>query len=161
MRIGRYEGRSRHTRTLPAWAEVKAVFDVLYAFRDEVSTVTGVRMPSGMDPHCPYGQAETEASLSQVLSDQQALAWRAHEMLKRDVAAAGLHSREAAALLHHLRKVYPDLSPATMEDLHAALGQQLQQLEARVEELRGVFSCNKRMSIKDYWRGRVPDLQLQ
>ena len=60
--------------------EVQAVFDVLYAFRDEVSTVTGVRMPSGMDPQYPDGQAEMEASLAQVLSDQQALAWRAHEL---------------------------------------------------------------------------------
>ena len=35
--------------------EVQAVFDLLYAFRDEVSRVTGVRMPLGVDPHCPYG----------------------------------------------------------------------------------------------------------
>ena len=58
-------------------SEVKAVFDLLYAFRDDVSRVTGVRMPSGVDPQYPYGQAETEASLAQVLSDQKALAWRA------------------------------------------------------------------------------------
>ena len=44
-------------RTLRAWlssdqdtatmgtSEVQAVFDLLYAFRDDVSTVTGVRMP--------------------------------------------------------------------------------------------------------------------
>ena len=49
-------------RTLRAWlssdqdtatmgtSEVQAVFDLLYAFRDYVSRVTGVRMPSGMDP---------------------------------------------------------------------------------------------------------------
>ena len=30
--------------------EVQAVFDLLYAFRDDVSRVIGVRMPSGMDP---------------------------------------------------------------------------------------------------------------
>ena len=34
-----------------------------------VSRVTGVRMPSGMDPQYPYGQAGTEASLAQVRSD--------------------------------------------------------------------------------------------
>ena len=31
----------------------------------------------------------------------------------------------------------------------------------RVEELRGVLKCNRRRSIKDHWRGRVPDLQLR
>ena len=40
-------------------SEVQAVFDLLYAFRDDVSRVTGVRMPSGVDPQYPYGQAET------------------------------------------------------------------------------------------------------
>ena len=140
--------------------EMQAVFDLLYAFRDEVSRVTGVRMPSGMYPQYPYGQAETEASLAQVLSDQHALAWRTHELWKRDAAAAGLHSREAAALLQHLLWVDPDLSPATVEDLHAALDQQLQQLQARVEELRGVLRCKRRRSIKAYWRSKVPDLQL-
>ena len=84
-------------------SEVQAVFDLLYAFRDDVSRVTGVRMPSGLDPQYPYGQAETEASLDQVLSDQQALAWRAHGLWQRDAAAAGLHSQEATALLQHLR----------------------------------------------------------
>ena len=59
-------------------SEVQAVFDLLYAFRGDVSRVTGVRMPSGVDPQYPYRQAETEASLAQVLSDQQALGWRAH-----------------------------------------------------------------------------------
>ena len=141
-------------------SEVQAVFDLLYAFRDEVSRVTGVHMPSGMDPQHPYGQVETEESLSQVLTDQQALAWRAHELWKRDAASAGHASREAAALLQHLRQADPDLSPATMEDLRAALDQQLQQLESRVEELRGVLRCNRRRSIKDYWRSKVPDLQL-
>ena len=48
-----------------------------------------------------------------------------------------------------------------MEDLHAALDRQLHQLETRVEELRGVRRSNRRRSIKDYWRGRVPDLQLR
>ena len=142
-------------------SEVQAVFDLLYAFRDDASRVTGVRMPSGVDPQYPYGQAETEASLAQVLSDQQALAWRAHELWQRDAAAAGLHSQEATALLQHLRRVDPDLSPASMEDLCAALDQQLHQLETRVEELRGVLRSNRRRSIKDYWRGRVPDLQLR
>ena len=55
-------------------SEVQAVFDVLYAFRDGVSRVTRVRMPSGMDPQYLCGQAETEAPLPPVLSDQQALA---------------------------------------------------------------------------------------
>ena len=45
-------------------SEVQAVFDLLYAFRDDVSGVTGVRMPSGRDQQYPYGQAETEASLA-------------------------------------------------------------------------------------------------
>ena len=141
--------------------EVQAVFDLLYAFRDDVSRVTGVRMPSGMDPQYPYGQAETEASPAQVLSDQRALAWRAHALWQRDAATAGLHSQEAAALLRHLRQVDPDPSPATVEDLRAALDQQLHQLETRVEELRGVLRSNRRRSIKDYWRGKVPDLQLR
>ena len=139
-------------------SEVQAVFDLLYAFRDDGFRVTGVRMPSGVDPQ--YGQAETEASLAQVLSDQQALAWRAHQLWQRDAAAAGLHSQEATALLQHLRRVDPGLSPASVEDLRAALDQQLHQLEARLEELRGVLRSNRRQSIKDYWRGRVPDLQL-
>ena len=87
--------------------EVQVVFYLLYAFRDEVSRVMEVRMPSAMDPRYPYGQAETEAILSQVLSDHQALALRAHELWKWDAAAAKLHSREAAALLQHLRQVQP------------------------------------------------------
>ena len=142
-------------------SEVQAVFDLFYAFRDDVSMVTGLRMPSGMDPQYPYGQAETEASLAQVLSDQQALAWRAHEHWQRDEATAGLHSQEAAALLRHLRHLDPDLSPATVEDLRAALDRQLYELESRVEELRDVLRSNRRRSIKDYWRGRVPDVQLR
>ena len=52
-------------RTLRAWlssdqnnatmgtSEVQAFFDLLYAFGDDVSRVTGVRMPSGMDPQYP------------------------------------------------------------------------------------------------------------
>ena len=64
-------------------------------------------------------------------------------------------------MLRHLRQVDPDLSPATVEDLHAALDRQLHQLGARVEQLRGVLRSNRRRSIKDYWRGRVPDLQLR
>ena len=59
---------------------MQAVLDLLYAFRDDVSRVTEVRMPSGVDPQYPYEQAETEASLAQVLSDQEALAWRAHQL---------------------------------------------------------------------------------
>ena len=142
-------------------SEEQAVFDLLYAFRDDVSRVTGVRMPSGMDQQYLYGQAETEASLAQILSDQQALAWRAHELWQRDAVAAGLHSQEVTALLQHLRRVDPDLSPASVEDLRAALDQQLRQLGTRVEELRGFLRSNRRWSIKDYWRGRVPDLQLR
>ena len=49
-------------------SEVQAVCHLLYAFGDEVSRVTGVRMPSATDPQYPsqypYGQVETEASLS-------------------------------------------------------------------------------------------------
>ena len=30
-----------------------------------------------------------------------------------------------------------------------------------MEELRDVRRSNRRRSIKDYWRGRVPDLQLR
>ena len=142
-------------------SEVQAVFDLLYAFRADVSRVTGVRMPSGVDPQYPYGQAETEESPSQVLSDQQALAWRAHQLWQRDAAAAGLHSQEVTALLQHLWRVDRDLSSASMEDLRAALDQQLHQLETRVKELRGILRGNRRRSIKDYWRGRVPFLQLR
>ena len=142
-------------------SKVQVVFDLLYAFRDDVSRVTGVRMPSGMDPQYPYGQAETEASLAHVLSDQQALAWRAHELWQRDAATAGLHSLEVAALLRHLRQVDPDLSPATVEDLPAAFGRQLHELETRVEERRDVLRRNRRGSIKDYLRGRMPDLHLR
>ena len=80
---------------------------------------------SGMDPQYPYGQAETEASQSQVLTDQQALAWRAHDLLKRGAPAAGLASPGATALLQHLWQVDPNLSPATMAALRPALDQQL------------------------------------
>ena len=128
---------------------------------DDVSRVTGVRMPSGIDPQYPYGQAETEASLARVLSDQRARAWQAHELWQRDAATARLHSRRAAALLRHLRQVDPNLSPATVEDLRTALDEQLHQLETRLEELQGVLRSNGRRSIKDYWRGRVADLQLR
>ena len=47
-----------------------------------------------------------------------------------------------------------------MEDLRAALDLLLQQLESREEELSGVVRCNRRRSVKDYWRSKVPDLQL-
>ena len=139
---------------------VQTVFDLLCAFRDVVSRVTGECMPSGMDPQYPYGEAETEASLARVHSDQQALAWRAHELWQRDAATSRLHSQQAAAFLRHLRQVDPDLSPATVE-LRAAFDQQLHQLGTGVEELRGVVKSNRRRFIKDYWRGRVPDLQLR
>ena len=43
---------------------LQAVFDLFYTLCDEVSRVTGVRMPSSMDPQYPYGQADTKASLS-------------------------------------------------------------------------------------------------
>ena len=65
-------------------------------------------MPLGMDPHYPYGQAQTEASLSKALTDQQALVWRAHELWKRDAAGTVLAWREAFAQLQHLRHVDPD-----------------------------------------------------
>ena len=102
-------------------SEVQAVFDLLYAFRDDVSKVTGVRRPSCMDPQYLLGQAEMEVSLAKLLSDQQALAWRAHELLQPNAVAAGLHSQDADALLQHLQQVDPDLSPTTVEFLHAAL----------------------------------------
>ena len=145
--ISGYRRGSRRTRTLPPWA------------RRRCKRSLTCSTPSVMT--CPYGLAETEASLDQVLSEQQALAWRAHQLWQRDAAAAGLHSQEATALLQHLRRVDPDLSPASVEDLRAALDQQLHQLETRVEELRDVLRSNRRRSIKDYWRGRVPDLQLR
>ena len=118
-------------------------------------------MPSGMYPQYPYGQAQTEASLGRILSDQQALVWAAHELWQRDAATAGLHPEEAAALLRHHGQLDPDLSPATVEDLRAALDRQLHRLKTLVEELRGVLRSNGRRFIKDYWRGRVPDLQLR
>ena len=74
-RLQAWLSSDRDTATMGT-SEVQAVFDLLYAFRDDVSRVTGVRMPSGVDPQYPYGQAETEASLDQVLSGQQALDWR-------------------------------------------------------------------------------------
>ena len=64
-------------------------------------------------------------------------------------------------MLQHLRRVDPDLSPASVEDLRAALDQQLHQLETRVQELPGVLRSNRRRSIKDYWRGGAADLQLR
>ena len=64
-------------------------------------------------------------------------------------------------MLQHIRQADPDLSPATMADLRAALDQQLRQLESCVEELRGVLKCNWRRSIKDYWLSKVPGLQLR
>ena len=82
------------------------------------------------------------ASLSQVLKDQQALAWRAHELWKRDAAGTRVASKEATALLQHLRQVDSDLSPATMEDLRDALDQQLQQIDLRMEELTGRMACS-------------------
>ena len=115
-----------------------------------MSRVTGVHTPSGVDPQYPYGQAETEASLSQVLTDQQALSWRARELWRRDADETGIASREATSLLQHLLRVDPDLSPATMDDLREALDQQLQQLDQKVEELRGVLRRNRCRSIKDY-----------
>ena len=48
-----------------------------------------------------------------------------------------------------------------MEDLDAALRQQLQQLEARVEDLRHVLRRNRLRSMKDYRPGTVPDLHLR
>ena len=129
--------------------EVQAVFDLLYAFRDEVSWVTGMRMPSSMDPQYPYGQADTEASLSQVLTNQQALSWRATELRRRDAEGARLASKKAAAPLQHLRQVDPELSPATMQELCDALDHQLQQLDQRVEELRGALARIRHKSIKD------------
>ena len=104
---------------------------------------------------------DTEASLSQVLTDQQALAWRGHELWKRYAASVGLASMEATALLQHLQQLDHDLSPATMQDLRDALDHQLQQLESRVEELGGVLRCNRRRSNKDDWRSKVPDLHLR
>ena len=71
-------------------SEVQAVFDLLYAFRDEVSRVTGVCMPLGLDPQYPYGQGDTEASLSQVLTEKEALSWRAWELLRQDAEGARL-----------------------------------------------------------------------
>ena len=99
--------------------------------------------------------------MSQVLTDQQALAWRARELWKRDAEGARLASRDVIALLQHLRQVNPQLSPATMEDLCDALDHQLQQLDLLVEELRSFLIRNRRWSIKDYRLGKVPDLQLR
>ena len=82
-------------------------------------------------------------------------------MWNRDAAGVGLASREATALLQHLRQLDPDLSLATMEDLRAALDGQLEQLDNRVEGRRGVLKCNQRKSIKHCRRGKVPDFQLR
>ena len=154
--IGGCRRGSRRTRTLPPWVRRRCRRS-LTCSTPSVMTCPASRecaCQRRVDPQYPYGQAETEASLAQVLSDQQALAWRAHELWQRDAAAAGLHSQEATALLQHLRRVDPGLSPASVEDLRAALDQQLHQLERGVEKLRGVLRSNRRRSIKDYWRGR-------
>ena len=55
----------------------------------------------------------------------------------------------------------PDLSPAGMEGLRDALDQRLQQLHQRMPELMGALTCNRHRGIKDYRRGKVPDLQLR
>ena len=68
---------------------------------------------------------------------------------------AGLASKEAASVLQHLRRADADVSRATMEHLREALDQQLQPLDLRVEELKGVLRCNRRRSIKDYSRGKA------
>ena len=62
-RLWRNGSRRTKNKATMGTPDVQAVFDLLYAFRDEVSRVTGVRMPSGMDPQYPYGHADTEASL--------------------------------------------------------------------------------------------------
>ena len=148
-----------HEATMGTLA-VQAVCNLLYAFRDEVSRFTGVHTPSGVDPQYPYGQAETQVSLSQVLTDQEALSRRAQILWSRDVDKTGIASKDATSLLQHLRRVDPDLSPATFDELREALDRQLQQLDQKVEELRGVLRRNRCRSIQD-WRGRVPDLQLR
>ena len=91
-----WSDRDEATMGTPA---VQAVFDLLCAFSDEVSRVTVVCMPSGMDPLYPYGHVDTKASLPQALADQQALSWRARELWRRDADEAGLASKEATSLL--------------------------------------------------------------
>ena len=103
-----------------------------------------------LDPQYPYGQPDTEACLSEVLTDQQALSWWLRESWRRGAEGARLAYREADALLQHFRRVDPKLSPATMEDLRDAVDEQLQQLDQRAEELTGVLRRNRRGSIKDY-----------
>ena len=63
--------------------------------------------------------------------------------------------------MQHVRQVEFELLPTTMEDLHDPLDQRLQQRVQRVEDLRGVLRRHRRRSIKDYWRGKVPDLHLR
>ena len=129
---------------------MQTIFHLLYALSVEVSRVMGVHMPSSVDPQHPYGQAEAEACLSQVLTDKQELSWRARDLWSRDADETGFASREATSLVQHLWRLDPDQSPATMDDLREALDRQLQQLEHKVEELMGVIRCNRRRSIKDY-----------
>ena len=64
---------SHHDTATMGTPEGQAVLDLLGAFRDKVSQVTGVAMPLGMDPQYPYGQVDAEGSLSQVLTDQHSL----------------------------------------------------------------------------------------
>ena len=64
---GGSSGRAMDDPTLREWLSsnpdeasmdrpaVQAVFDVLYAFRDEVLRVTGVHMPSRVQPQYPHG----------------------------------------------------------------------------------------------------------
>ena len=78
--------------------EVQEVFEPALRLPWQVSRVTGVRMPSGMDSQYPHGHADSEAPLSQVLMDQQALSWRAR--------VARVPSREAVS---HAQAVDPEL----------------------------------------------------
>ena len=55
---------------------VHIVLGVLYAFQDRVSRVM-MKRPSGIDQWYPYGQMETKASVSEVLTDYHALWQRA------------------------------------------------------------------------------------
>ena len=99
--------------------EVQPVFNVPYAFRDEVSRVTGVRMPSDMDPQYPYGQAEMEAPLSRSSRISRP---SGGEPMSYGTGTRRLQGSPSEKQ-QHLPLFHPNLSPATRKALRDALDQ--------------------------------------
>ena len=115
-------------------------------------------MPSSMEPQHPYEHAGIRTPLSHVVADQQALSWPAREPWRRDADEAGPWRLPTSC---STSAVLLDLSSCTMDDLQEVLHQPRRQLGHRMKELRGVVQRNRRTSIKDWWRGMLPELQLR